>query len=146
MKAGKSRYALYVLFTVSGFSGLIYESVWSHYLKLFLGHSAYAQSIVLATFMGGMAAGSWLSSRWSSRWPNLLLGYAIAEGIIGLCALVFHQAFVAMNQFAYDTVIPGLGSPGAATFVKWAMSALVILPQSILLGMTFPLVAAGMIR
>jgi len=146
MKANTARYAFYVLFTLSGFSGLIYESVWSHYLKLFLGHSAYAQSIVLATFMGGMAAGAWLSSRWSRRWPNLLLGYAIAEGIIGLCAIVFHQTFVAMNQFAYDTVIPALGSPGAATFVKWAMSALLILPQSILLGMTFPLVAAGMIR
>ena len=33
---------LFVLFFVSGFSGLIYESVWSHYVKLFLGHAAYA--------------------------------------------------------------------------------------------------------
>ena len=29
-----------LLFFVSGFSGLIYESVWSHYVKLFLGHAA----------------------------------------------------------------------------------------------------------
>ena len=28
---------LFGLFTLSGFTGLIYESIWSHYLKLFLG-------------------------------------------------------------------------------------------------------------
>ena len=39
------------LFFVSGFCGLIYESIWSHYLKLFLGHAAYAQSVVLVVFI-----------------------------------------------------------------------------------------------
>ena len=48
---------LFLLFTISGFAGLIYESIWSHYLKLFLGHAAYAQTLVLAIFMGGMARG-----------------------------------------------------------------------------------------
>ena len=40
------RKALLLVFTLSGFSGLIYESVWTHYLRLFLGHAAYAQSLV----------------------------------------------------------------------------------------------------
>src|SRR6266571_4430560 len=35
---------LFALFALSGFTGLIYESVWSHYLKLFLGAAAFAQS------------------------------------------------------------------------------------------------------
>ncbi len=46
---------LFLLFAASGFSGLIYESLWAQYLKLFLGHAAYAQTLVLAIFMGGMA-------------------------------------------------------------------------------------------
>lgn len=37
--------ALLCVFTVSGFSGLIYESIWSHYLKLFLGRQ---DEVVLA--------------------------------------------------------------------------------------------------
>src|SRR3979490_370838 len=57
------RSVFFLLFTVSGFAGLIYESIWSHYLKLFLGHAAYAQTLVLGLFMGGMALGSLLSSR-----------------------------------------------------------------------------------
>jgi hypothetical protein len=34
-----------LIFVVSGFAGLIYESIWTHYLKLFLGHAAYAQTL-----------------------------------------------------------------------------------------------------
>src|SRR5262247_2058289 len=84
---------LFLLFTASGFAGLIYESIWSHYLKLFLGHAAYAQTLVLALFMGGMAIGSWLCSLWSQRWRNLLRGYAIAEALIGVAAFLFHPVF-----------------------------------------------------
>jgi hypothetical protein len=61
------------MFTISGFSGLIYESIWSHYLKLFLGYAAYAQSLVLMIFMGGMAGGAWLASRNSDRWKTPLI-------------------------------------------------------------------------
>ena len=62
-----------LIFSVSGFSGLIYESIWSHYLKLFLGHAAYAQTLVLAIFMGGMALGAWIAARAGNRWRNLLI-------------------------------------------------------------------------
>ena len=136
----------YALFTVSGFAGLIYESIWSHYLKLFLGHAAYSQTLVLAIFMGGMALGSWLCSRYSSRWRNLLLGYAVAEGAIGLTALIFHRVFVGATDFAYDAIMPALGTPVAVDAFKWGMSAALILPQSVLLGMTFPLMSVGLIR
>ena len=136
----------FLLFTLSGFSGLIYESIWTHYLKLFLGHAAYAQTLVLAIFMGGMAIGSGICSRYSSRWKNLLFGYALAEGAIGLCALVFHGAFARTIDLSYGVLIPGLGNPALVSAFKWTLSALMILPQSVLLGMTFPLMSAGILR
>ena len=140
------RSAFFLLFTVSGFAGLIYESIWSHYLKLFLGHAAYAQTLVLALFMGGMAIGSWLCSLWSARWNNLLRGYALAEGLIGLAAFAFHALFVAATELAYTTVLPALGGELPASLFKWTLAASMILPQSVLLGMTFPLMSAGLIR
>jgi predicted membrane-bound spermidine synthase len=136
----------FMLFAMSGFSGLIYESIWTHYLKLFLGHAAYAQTLVIAIFMGGMALGSWVCSRYSSRWKNLLFGYAVTEGIIGLCALIFHHAFAYTIEISYSSIIPQLGNPAFVSVFKWTLSALMILPQSILLGMTFPLMSAGIIR
>ncbi len=140
------RSTYFVLFTVSGFAGLIYESIWTHYLKLFLGHAAYAQTLVLALFMGGMAIGSWLCSRRSGNWRSLLRGYAIAEALIGLAALVFHPVFVATTEAAYTSILPALGGPTSAMLFKWALAGLLILPQSVLLGMTFPLMSAGLIR
>ena len=136
----------FALFTVSGFAGLIYESIWSHYLKLFLGHAAYAQTLVLAIFMGGMALGSWLVSRLTDRIRNLLLGYAIAELLIGLLAVVFHKTFVGVTGWAFDTVLPALGGGGAVDLFKWSLASVLILPASVLLGTTFPLMSAGILR
>jgi len=136
----------YFIFILSGFSGLIYESVWSHYLKFFLGHAAYAQTLVLIIFMGGMAIGAWGIGKYSNRIRKLLLGYAIAEGVIGLFGIFFHELFTGTTGFSFSTVIPALGTPAAIESYKWTIAALLILPQSILLGTTFPLMTGGIIR
>jgi spermidine synthase len=140
------RTVFFLLFALSGFTGLIYESIWTQYLKLFLGHAAYAQTLVLAIFMGGIALGSWICGRYSLRWKDLLLGYALAEGAIGLFALVFHPVFDQAVQFSFASIIPNLASPLAITLYKWTLSTLLILPQTVLLGMTFPLMTAGILR
>ena len=136
----------FIVFTASGFAGLIYESIWTYYLKLFLGHAAYAQALVLAVFMGGMAIGSLLCSKYSERLGNLLIGYAVVEVLIGICAVFFHPLYVQFIDFTYTTLIPHLGSPLAVAIFKWTAASLLILPQSIMLGMTFPLMTAGLIR
>lgn len=137
---------LFLIFALSGFSGLIYESIWTHYLKLFLGHAAYAQTLVLAIFMGGMAFGSWICGARSVRWKNLLLGYALAEGAIGVLALLFHDVFDLAIRASYTAILPHVPSPALTGLYTWGLSALLILPQSTLLGMTFPLMSAGIVR
>jgi len=75
--------AYYILFAISGFCGLIYESIWAKYLKLFLGHAAYAQTVVLIVFIGGMAIGAWLCGHFSNRIRQPLLFYAGAYRSLG---------------------------------------------------------------
>src|SRR5262245_32184891 len=140
------RAAFYALFTASGFAGLIYESIWTHYLKLFLGHAAYAQSLVLIVFMGGMALGAALLGRVSARLRNPLAGYALVEAVIGMLALGFHEIFAAVTDWSYASLLPALGSEWLALAAKLAICCLLILPQSVLLGMTFPLMSAGLVR
>lgn len=146
LPAGVDLRALFALFTLSGFTGLIYESLWTHYLKLFLGAAAFAQSFVLAAFMGGMALGAWLASRWSARWRNLLAAYGWVEVAIGLAAFAFDPLFVSLTQASLDHVMPALGSPDAVEGYKYALCALLIVPQTVLLGMTFPLMSGAVIR
>src|SRR5438034_1385127 len=140
------RCAFYGLFIVSGFAGLIYESIWAQYLKLFLGHAAYAQSLVLAVFMGGMAVGAAAAGRFSERLVNPLLVYARVEAMIGLLALAFHSLFVALTDWSYAWLLPSLGNEALVLAGKLGVSCLLILPQSVLLGMTFPLMSAGLAR
>ncbi len=146
MKIYKSPIAFFALFTISGFTGLIYESIWTHYLKLFLGHAAYAQALVLTIFMGGMAYGAYLASRFSGRWSNLLIAYAVVEIMIGCFGVAFHPFFQTVLAISYEDIIPSLNSPGLIHGYKWTIGAIIILPQSILLGMTFPLMSNGIIR
>ena len=138
--------ALLGLFVLSGFAGLIYQSIWSHYLGLTLGHAAYAQTLVLAMFMGGMALGAWLVSRFAHRLRRLILGYALIEGVIGLLGLVFHPVFVGYTEVSQSSALPLFGSWGLAWLWQWGSAAALIAPQTVLLGATFPLMSAGLLR
>ena len=138
--------ALLVLFVASGFAGLIYQAIWSHYLGLTLGHAAYAQTLVLAIFMGGMALGAWLVSRRTAQWRRLILVYAVIEILVGLAGLAFHAVFQGYTTLSQDVVYPLLDGPAAVRAWQWGTAALLIAPQSILLGMTFPLMSGGYLR
>src|SRR3954470_19811541 len=127
------RSAFYLLFTASGFAGLIYESIWTQYLKLFLGHAAYAQSLVLAVFMGGMAAGAAWCSRRSAKLANPLLAYALVEAIVGVAALAFPLLYTFSTDLAFERALPALGSSSLALGAKLGLACVLILPQSMLL-------------
>jgi hypothetical protein len=51
-------YLFSIIFFISGASALIFESIWFHQAGLNLGNSVWASSIVLASFMAGLAIGS----------------------------------------------------------------------------------------
>ncbi|MCZ8293981.1 MAG: fused MFS/spermidine synthase [Hylemonella sp.] len=138
--------ALYAIFFVSGFCGLIYESIWSHYLKLLLGHAAYAQAVVLVVFVGGLALGAWLTGRLSERLRNPILLYAAAEIAVALISFAFHGIFTSISAWAVTSFMPVACSDQGLCPASWLLAAVLILPPSILLGTTFPLMSAGVLR
>jgi spermidine synthase len=111
-----------------------------------LGHSAYAQTLVLAIFMGGMAGGAWLCSRYLRPHHPALLIYAVIEGLVGLAGIAFHSLYVSGAETLYLTLIPDLDSSLAIETIKWSLAVALILPQSLMLGATFPLMSVGLIR
>ncbi len=134
------------LFVASGFAALIYQSVWSTYLGLILGHAAYAQALVLSIFMGGMAIGSWLTSRIRRSPAQLVTLYGLLEIGIGILGLAFHYEYLAVSDFSHHQVLPVMPSATAAIAWQWLSGAALVLPQSILLGTTFPILGAACIR
>ncbi|KPJ77972.1 MAG: hypothetical protein AMS19_12240, partial [Gemmatimonas sp. SG8_23] len=135
-----------IAFLVSGIAGLVYEVLWSRYLGLFVGHGAYAQILVLAVYLGGMAVGSLAVSDVSRRLRRPLRWYAGAEVALGVFGLAFHPLFAFATDLSYDVLFPAIGSGSWVGSVRWAVAGILILPQAIVLGTTFPLMAAGLVR
>ena len=120
-----------VAFSLSGCAGLIYQSVWAQYLGLFLGHAAYAQSLVLAIFMGGMAGGAWWAGTRTTHRRNLLRAYAWVELGIGVRADLppdlCHRDVVRLLHFRPSPAM-------ARQRYSRVLAAALIFPQSALLG------------
>jgi spermidine synthase len=102
-----ARYAgLFLLFFLSGISGLIYESIWSRYIRQFVGSAATAQVLVLSLFMGGMALGALIASRWLAEVRAPIRAYGLIEGGIGLYALLFPWLANGVMRLCYDVHLP----------------------------------------
>jgi predicted membrane-bound spermidine synthase len=137
---------LLVAFLVSGAAGLIYELAWSRYLALFVGHSAEAQVLVIAMFLGGMSIGALAVGERSGRLQRPLAWYAIAEATLGAYGLAFHFLFDSVTQAAYASIFPALGGTVAISIFKWSLAGLLVFVPAIILGTTFPLIAAATLR
>ncbi len=101
---------------------------------------------MLVVFIGGMALGATGTGFVANRIRRPLLAYAVVEGAIGGMALLFHPAFVGITGWAYESLLPAACSADSTCYASYAIATLLILPQSVLLGSTFPLMTAGVLR
>lgn len=131
---------------VSGFCALAYEVVWFRVLDLFFNGTAYAFSLMLFTFLVGLAIGSAISRAFIGRPWNWLVTLGMLEVLIGLEA-VAGQRLIGHVPGARDALaaIPLAGALlQRPVFTMAAVGVLVLLPLTVLLGMTFPVAAQAM--
>lgn len=132
---------IYLLFFLSGISGLIYETVWLRVLIRVLGSTVYATSIVLSAFMAGLALGSYFLGRFVDKSKNPLRLYATLELGVGLSALA---VFFLFNQLipVYRSIYGWVGGDRAALsfFQAIILFACLLIPTS-LMGGTLPVLS-----
>ena len=128
---------LLLLFFASGAAALIYELVWFHLVTLVVGASALSIAAILASFMGGMAIGSALVPRFTSPSTHplrLIAGLEAGLAAIGLAMPLLlplvRDSYVAVAVMGYPGVL-----------LRMVVSALVLLPPTILMGATLPVVS-----
>ncbi|MBI4508637.1 MAG: fused MFS/spermidine synthase [Deltaproteobacteria bacterium] len=133
---------LLTCFVLSGASGLILEIVWVRQLTHVFGSTTLAISTVLATFMGGLALGSFLGGRLADRLRiDPLLAYAACElGIAGLALLIpiAIEGYPAANTWAWRHLAD---SPWALAMARFVLSAALLMPPTTLMGATMPILA-----
>jgi len=131
-----------VLFFCSGATALVYEVVWSKFLSQIFGSTIYAQTVVLAAFMGGLALGNKIFGRRADRLRQPVRVYGCLEIAIGLYAFFFPSLDRWVDRI-FVAVGTGLAEhPGWLLAWKGFLSAALLLGPTILMGGTLPLLAA----
>src|SRR5438093_11863192 len=98
MKFRNGNWVILGLFFCSGATALVYEVVWSKYLAQMFGSTIYAQTVVLAVFMGGLALGNRVFGARSERFARPVRAYGFVELAIGLSAFFFPSIFSAADK------------------------------------------------
>jgi len=128
-----------LIYFCSGLCSLIDEVVWVRLLKLTLGNTVYASSIVVSVFMGGLALGALIMARHADRVRKQLRLYAVLEVCAAVSALSLPLALrfadVAYRWF-YVKYHP---SPAGLMVVQVIVSAGLLMVPTMVMGSTLPL-------
>jgi len=128
-------------FCLSGFAALIYENAWTRALTLVIGSSTYSFTTMLVTFLVGLAFGGFLYARLMGNREVRLSTFGFIELWVGLAALATIPLFERL-PLIFVRLLHGFGdSFNTFLSLQLFLSALVMLLPTILLGLTFPLVA-----
>ena len=142
MQSQKRGWVILALFFCSGVMALIYEVVWSKLLAQMFGSTIYAQTVVLAVFMGGLALGNRLLGIWADRLRNPVRIYGGLEIAVGVYAFLFMAGDGLANHtfIAFGTSL--VTHPQLLLLFNGGLSAALLLGPTILMGGTLPLLAA----
>ena len=128
-----------LIYFCSGACSLIDEVVWVRLLKLTLGNTVYASSIVVSVFMGGLALGALVMGRYADGIRRRLRLYALLEVLATISALSlpwFLSLVEAIYKWFFVKFEP---SPTALLFLQVVISTVVLLVPSTVMGSTLPL-------
>jgi spermidine synthase len=138
--ASRSLPWLLLLFAGSGCSALIYEIVWFQLLQLAIGSTTVSLGVLLATFMGGLCLGSIALPRLRSlKQEHPLRVYAAIELGIATCGILVLFGLPYINRVYIAGAEHGL--PGM--LLRGLISAVCLLPPTILMGASLPAIVRG---
>src|SRR4249919_150722 len=137
----KSFRLLYLIFFLSGATGLVYEVIWVRLTGLVFGNTSHAISVVLGAFMAGLALGSWWLGRKSDSVSSPLRFYGLLEIGIGISASLVPLAFRSLDTI-YWAFSPSLEAiPGGNGLLRFLTSFLILIVPTFLMGGTLPVLA-----
>jgi spermidine synthase len=138
-----NRLAIVACLLFSGLTALVYQLVWTRLLGLSFGTTTEAIATVLAVFFGGLALGNWLAARALVRLSRPLRVYAALEFGIGAWALA--SLPILWNLDSLHALAGAPESRAALGALRFAAAALLLLPPTLAMGATLPVVARALI-
>jgi len=129
---------------MSGASALVLETLWFRQAGLALGNGVWAISVVLASFMAGLALGNALAARYGSRAARPLVAYALLEVLVAGTGVGLVFAWPALGTLLAPLFQVILGVPVVLNATRLAIAFLLMLVPAAAMGATLPLLARAL--
>lgn len=134
-------------FWAAGVAGLIYEVVWFRALTNTVGGTSYTFSLLVASFMAGLALGGHYGGVFIKRQENHIAVFGwlqLSTAFFGLTTLYIITNIFSFYRFIFAPLHGSFALLAAAQFI---LVFLVMLVPTTLMGAAFPVIAeAGVLR
>lgn len=148
---------VYLVFFISGISGLIYQVIWIRQFGLVFGNTIYSSSIVIGVFMLGLGLGSYIIGSFSDNKyrqnPSTALKlYAVSEVLIaalglGIAFFLVHLEGISSTITSYRTGEHGWHYLTFSSYlVRYVIAIFTIFPITFLMGGTLTLLIRYLVR
>jgi len=132
------------IFFLSGFSALVFETLWFRQAGLAFGSSVWASSLVLSGFMAGLAVGNAVAARRGDRLGNPVRVYALIEAAIAAAGISLVYLLPILGRLLSPLMGPLLDRPLMLNPLRLGLSFLLLLVPSAAMGMTLPLLTRAL--
>jgi spermidine synthase len=135
-----------LIFTLSGFCSLSYEVFWERLLGLIVGPTSYSFTLIISTFIIGLALGSMIFGRIADRIKNIFILLIITQVCASAMALMVSQ-LLGNSQFLFAKLIHTFhNSFSTIVLIQTLILFGILVWPTLFLGAAFPLVNRICIR
>src|SRR5262245_59844271 len=140
---------LYLLFLLSGASGLIYQVIWVRQFGNVFGNTIHSAALVIAVFMLGLGVGGWLAGIYADRrWAasaSLLRSYGMIELALAVLGFLISLVLPRLGDVAASLAWYVRGPDGwyalsaGSYLARYLAAVLLLTPSTLLMGGTLTL-------
>jgi predicted membrane-bound spermidine synthase len=138
--------AIAAVFFASGAAALIFEVVWFHRAGLVFGNDLWSTSLVLSTYMGGLAIGNGLVIAYGRHLRKLLNAYALIEVTVAVTGVAATHVLPQLTWVLVPLLRQLTFHPQLANGVRGLFAFAVLMLPTTALGATLPVLVAALCR
>lgn len=142
----KTKRTVLLLAFISGVTALTYQMIWIRKFSLIFGVHIFSVSTVLATFMTGLALGSFLIGKWVDKSNRPVILFMILETGIAVYGLVFQHLLNFIHHIYSGLDFHPSNAYTVSHLVRFALSFFVLIIPTTLMGGTIPVLSKMLVR
>jgi predicted membrane-bound spermidine synthase len=135
---------LYAIFALSGAASLAFETLWFRQAGLTFGNSVWASSLVLSSFMAGIALGNGLAAHYADRIARPVAAYALLELVIAVSGIGLVFILPSLTGAIAQLLRPFFDQPWILNPARLGIGFLLLLTPATAMGATLPLVVRAL--